>query len=93
MARHPPLPAGPACPAGAAQEEHRLLLRKATAAGLLLEYMYVLFCIGLFSTPLAANFGPGLRGRRRGAQLDEEFAFYASRRRLRAWPGGGGPHS
>ena len=32
-------------PAGAAQEEHLLLLRKATAAGLLLEHMYVLVCI------------------------------------------------
>ena len=37
--------AGPAGPAGAAQEEHLLLLRKATAAGLLLEHMYVLVCI------------------------------------------------
>ena len=27
MARHPPLSAGPACTAGAAQEEHLLLLR------------------------------------------------------------------
>ena len=45
MARHPPLSAGPACPAGAAQEEHLLLLRKDTAAGLLLEHMYVLVCI------------------------------------------------
>ena len=45
VARHPPLPAGPACPAGAAPEEHLLLLRKATAAGLLLEHMYVLVCI------------------------------------------------
>ena len=44
MARHPPLSAGPAGPAGAAQEEHLLLLRKATAAGLLLEHMYVLVC-------------------------------------------------
>ena len=35
---------------------------------------------------------PGLarRGRRTGAQLDGEFALHASRRRLRAWPGGGG---
>ena len=43
----PPPFAGPACPAGAAQEEHLLLLltRKATAAGLLLEYMYMLVCI------------------------------------------------
>ena len=38
-----------ACPAGAAQEEHLLLLRHATAAGLLLEHMYVLvyICIDL----------------------------------------------
>ena len=37
---------------------------------------------------------PGLartrRGRRTGTQLDGEFALHASRRRLRAWPGGGG---
>ena len=45
VARHPPLSAGPACLAGAAQEEHLLLLRKATADGLLLEHMYVLVCI------------------------------------------------
>ena len=31
--------------------------------------------------------GLGRRGRRRGAQLDWEFAFYTSRRRRRAWPG------
>ena len=60
--------------------------------------MYVLVRIGLsrFSTPFTADFGPsGLawRGRRGGAQLDGEFAFYASRRRLRACPGGGGPHN
>ena len=93
MARHPPLSAGPACPAGAAQEEHLLLLRKDTAAGLLLEHMYVPVCIGLFSTPFAAGFGFGLERASEGAKLDGEFAFYASRRRLRAWPGGGGPHS
>ena len=36
--------------------------------------------------------GQARRGRRRGGQpeLDGESAFYASRRRLRAWPGGGG---
>ena len=34
--------------------------------------------------------GLARRRRRRGAQLDGEFALYASRRRLRAWPGGGG---
>ena len=32
-------------PARAAQKENLLLLRNATAAGLLLEHMYVLFCI------------------------------------------------
>ena len=48
VARHPPLSAGPACPAGAAQEEHLLLLRKDTAAGLLLEHMYVLVCICIY---------------------------------------------
>ena len=51
--------------------------------------MYVLVCIGLFSTPFAADFGPGLERASEGAQLDGEFAFYASRRRLRAWHGGG----
>ena len=45
VARHPPLPAGPAGPAGAAPEEHLLRLRKATAAGLVLEHMHVLVCI------------------------------------------------
>ena len=30
------------------------------------------------------------RRRGRGAQLDRKFAFSASRRQLRAWPGGGG---
>ena len=93
MARHPPLFAEPACPAGAAQEEHLLLLRKATAAGLLLEHMYVLVCIGLFSRPFAADFGPGLERASESAQLDGEFASYASRRRPRAWPGGGEPRS
>ena len=29
-------------------------------------------------------------GRIMGVQLDGEFDLYASRRRLRAWPGGGG---
>ena len=40
-------------------------------------------------TPLT-DFGPGPEAARRVAQLDGEFAFYASRRRLRARPGGGG---
>ena len=31
--------------------------------------------------------GLARRGRRGGAQLDGEFAFYASRHRLRVWPG------
>ena len=40
--------------------------------------------------PLAADFWPGPEAvRRTCAQLDGEFAFYASRPRLRAWPGGG----
>ena len=30
------------------------------------------------------------RGRRKGAELDAEFAFHAPRRQLRAWPGWGG---
>ena len=37
MALHPPLSAGPAGPAGAAQEERLLLQRDAIAAGLLLD--------------------------------------------------------
>ena len=39
--------------------------------------------------------GLARRRRRRGAQLDWEFSCYGSRRRLRAWPGGGsgGVHS
>ena len=72
MSRHPPLSAGPACTPGAAQEEHLLLLRNATAARLLLEHTYVLGCIVLFSTPLAADFGPGLDRALEGAQLDGE---------------------
>ena len=58
MARQPPLSAGPACLAGAAQEEHLLLLRRATAAGLLLEHMYVLVCICIHLTPTCLS---GLR--------------------------------
>ena len=43
------------------------------------------------STPRVADFGPGPGGgRQRGAQLDGEFAVYASRRQLRALPGWGG---
>ena len=48
MALHPPLSAGPADPAGAAQEEHLLLLRVATAAGLMLEHMYVFVCVCVY---------------------------------------------
>ena len=45
-------------------------------------------CFLCFSPPTS---GLARRRRRRGAQLDREFAFPASRRRrLRAWPGGGG---
>ena len=45
-----------------------------------------------FAMPLPTTFGLARRGRWRGAQLDREFAVYASRRRLRASasPGGGG---
>ena len=39
---------------------------------------------------LSPTSGLARMGRRRGAQLDGEFAVYASRRRLRASPGGGG---
>ena len=43
------------------------------------------------STPLVPTSGLARRGgRRRGAQLDGEISSYASCRRLRAWPGGGG---
>ena len=42
----------------------------------------------LLSTPLATDFGPVPQGGGGGgAQLDGEFAFYASRHRLRVWPG------
>ena len=36
--------------------------------------------------PLAADFGPGPEGRRGGAQLNWEFAFYASRRHVGPGP-------
>ena len=39
---------------------------------------------------LPPTLGPIRRGLSRGAQLDGEFASYASRRRLMAWLGGGG---
>ena len=42
----------------------------------------------LHLSPLTS--GLARRGRRRSAELDGEFAFYNSRRRLRAWPGGSG---
>ena len=45
MGRHPQLSAGPAGLAGAAQEEHLLLLLNATPAGLLLEHIYMLVYI------------------------------------------------
>ena len=45
-------------PERVAQDEHLLLLRNAAAAGLVLEHMYVLVFIGLFSSPFAADFGP-----------------------------------
>ena len=61
----------------------------------LLDWCWTHVRVGLY--PFAAlslpTSGLAWRGRRRGAQLDGEFAFYASRRRLRAWPGGGGAHS
>ena len=76
VARHPPLSAGPAGPAGAVQEEHLLLLlRNATAAGLLLEHMYVLVCICLFSTPFAADFGPGLERASEGRTAGRVLRF------------------
>ena len=42
---------------------------------------------------ISTDFWPGLERASEGAQLDGEFAFYASRCLLRAWPGGGWPHS
>ena len=66
----------------AAAESHRCW----TGAG----HMYVLVCIGL---PFAADFGPGLERASEGREAGRGVAFYASRRRLRAWPGGGGAHS
>ena len=73
MARHPLLSAGPACP----QERHRRSTYcccgkagKATAAGLVLDTCtcwFVLVC------HLSPTLGLAWRGRRRGAQLDEEL--------------------
>ena len=92
VALHPPLSAWPAggWPCGsdtrrapAAAAGHDRCLNTA-------EHMYFLVCIGWLYTPLAGDFGPGPEAAEEGAQLDGEFAFYASRRRLRAWPGGGG---
>ena len=50
VALHPPLSTGPADPAGAAQEENLLLLRIATAAGLMLEHMYMFVCLCIVYT-------------------------------------------
>ena len=86
-------PTTSACPAGAAQAEHLLLLRKATAAGLVLDTCTCWFVSVCLSPPTS---GLAWRGRRRGAHCrpaGRGVAFYASRRRLRAWPGGGGAHS
>ena len=47
VALHPPLSSWPADPAGAAQEEHLLLLRIA-AAGLMLEHMYITVCVCVY---------------------------------------------
>ena len=164
VALHPPLSAGPADPAGAAQEEHLLLLRIANAPGQMQEHIYVFLCVCVYvvsefaptrrlrpTSPSLAGWpggcgerrtrhavsiiplssrcsscaanalyasrrqlrawaaegrsaglgvcflslspptsGQARRGRRRGAQLDREFALHASRRRIRAWLGGGG---
>ena len=106
MDRHSPLCARPAGPAEAAQEEHLLLLRNATAAGLLLDtcklYQFALYAslfplrawtgggVGgalswteiFLSTPLAANFWPGLEEAAEGCAAGRghgEFAFYVSR--------------
>ena len=43
---------------------------------------------GLFFLPLAANFGPGPEAAAEECAGGREVCFYASRRRLRAWPGG-----
>ena len=39
----------------------------------------------LLSTPLAADFGPGMEAAAEGAQVEGKFALYASRRQLRAY--------
>ena len=44
----------------------------------------------LLSQSLAAELGPGLEAVEEGSALDGEFALYAFRRELMAWPGGGG---
>ena len=87
--------AGPAGPAGAAQEEHLLLLRKATAAGLLLEHMYVLVCICIhlvaeraptrrspLTSPSLAG-GPGGAGKEGPARLFLSSPLAAAR--VEAW--------
>ena len=40
--------------------------------------------------PPATDFGPGPEAAAETCAADKEFAFYASRRRPRAWPGVGG---
>ena len=66
----------------AAADRHRCC----TGAG----HMYVLVCICLLSTSFAADFWPGLERASEGLTAGRGIAFYASRHRLRAWPGLGG---
>ena len=63
-------PTTSACPAGAAQAEHLLLLRKATAAGLVLDTCTCWFVSVCLSPPTS---GLAWRGRQRGAKLDGEL--------------------
>ena len=44
----------------------------------------------LLCTLLGADFGPGPEGAAEGCAAGQEFGLYATRRRLRAWHGGGG---
>ena len=95
VARHPLLSAGPACPAGAAQEEHLLLLRNATVLNCcwnICTCWFVLVCSLRLSPPTS---GLAWSGHRRALSWTGSFksSFYASRHRPWAWPGEGGQHS
>ena len=100
MALHPPLSAGPANPAGAAQEERLLLLLIATAAGLMLEHMFVFVCVCVYvvsegaptrrlppTSPSLAGPGPGgLTGAVRGRGIPAAVSIFPlAAARLEAW--------